>query len=227
MLLSVIIPAYNEKETILEILKSIDAVEIYKEIIIVDDGSTDGTRELLSQFKDSKNVHVYLHSENMGKGMAIRTAIPHCSGDIIIIQDADLEYDPKDYVKLIEPFKDKNVKVIYGSRFLNCANKYSYFRFYLGGRLLSLITNILYGQRLTDEPTCYKVFDAELLKSITLKCKKFEFCPEVTAKVAKRGFKIKEISINYYPRTLSEGKKITWKDGIEAIWVLLKYRFVN
>ena len=227
MFLSVIIPAYNEKNTILEILKKIEEVPLNKEIIIVDDGSTDGTRELLAQFNDSKNIHVYLHSKNKGKGMAIRTAIPHCSGNIIIIQDADLEYDPSDYLKLVDPFIDPKVKVIYGSRFLNSKNHHSYKRFYMGGRLLSLITNILFAQKLTDEPTCYKVFDADFLKSIPLKCEKFEFCPEVTAKVAKKGIKIKEVPINYYPRTLDEGKKITWKDGIQAIWVLFKYRLVN
>ncbi len=227
MLLSVIIPVYNEKKTILEILKKIEEVPLNKEIIIVDDGSTDGTRELLAQFHDSVNIHVYLHPNNKGKGMAIRTAIPNCSGDIIIIQDADLEYDPADYLKLVEPFKYHEVKVIYGSRFLNNVNRHSYLRFYMGGRLLSFITNILFAQNLTDEPTCYKVFDADFLKSIPLKCKKFEFCPEVTAKVAKKGIKIKEIPINYYPRTLGEGKKITWKDGLQAIWVLFKYRFVN
>ncbi|MCK4813655.1 MAG: glycosyltransferase family 2 protein [Candidatus Marinimicrobia bacterium] len=227
MLLSVIIPAYNEKNTILEILNRIESVPIDKEIIIVDDGSTDGTRELLDQYKNSKNIRVFLHPENKGKGMAIRTAIPHCTGDIIIIQDADLEYDPFDYLKLVEPFKNPLVKVIYGSRFMNPENRHSYFRFYIGGRLLSFITNLLYFQNLTDEPTCYKVFDANFLKSIPLQCEKFEFCPEVTAKVAKKGIKIKEVSINYYPRTLDEGKKITWKDGLQAIWVLFKYRFTN
>jgi glycosyltransferase involved in cell wall biosynthesis len=227
MLLSIIIPVYNEKNTILEVLEKIDEIHLNKEIIIVDDGSTDGTRKLLTQFNESENIHIYLHSKNIGKGMAIRTAIPHCSGNIIIIQDADLEYDPSDYFRLIEPFKDPKVKVIYGSRLLNKNNSHSYKMFYMGGRLLSFITNILFAQKLTDEPTCYKVFDADFLKSIPLKCKKFEFCPEVTAKVAKKGIKIKEIPINYYPRTLDEGKKITWKDGFQAIWVLFKYRFVN
>ncbi|CAH0995242.1 Undecaprenyl-phosphate mannosyltransferase [Emticicia aquatica] len=226
MLLSVLIPAYNEVNNIQNILTKIGEINIPKEIIIVDDGSTDGTRELLAKLK-SDTINVILHKKNQGKGGAIKTAISHAKGDIIIIQDADLEYDPKDYYKLIPLIKSGQEKVVYGSRFLNKQNKHSYFSFFLGGQVVTWITNILYGQNLTDEPTCYKVFDAKLLKSIKLNCTGFEFCPEVTAKIAKLGYKIPEVPINYYPRSISEGKKINWKDGVEAIWVLLKYRFVN
>lgn len=226
MLLSVLIPAYNEINNIQNILEKIGEVTIPMEIIVVDDGSTDGTRELLNRLKNDK-IKVVFHEKNQGKGGAIKTAIEHSKGDIIIIQDADLEYDPQDYYKLIPVIESGKEKVVYGSRFLNKQNKHSYFSFFLGGQVVTWITNILYFQNLTDEPTCYKVFDAKLLKSIKLNCTGFEFCPEVTAKIAKLGYKIPEIAISYYPRSISEGKKINWKDGVEAIWVLFKYRFVN
>lgn len=226
MLLSVLIPAYNEINNIQNILEKIGEVKIPMEIIVVDDGSTDGTRELLNTLK-SDTIKVVFHEKNQGKGGAIRTAIKHSKGDIIIIQDADLEYDPQDYYKLIPVIESGKEKVVYGSRFLNKQNKHSYFSFFLGGQVVTWITNILYFQNLSDEPTCYKVFDAKLLKSIKLNCTGFEFCPEVTAKIAKLGYKIPEVPISYYPRSISEGKKINWKDGVEAIWVLFKYRFVN
>lgn len=226
MLLSVLIPAYNEVHNIQNILNKIGEVNIPKEIIVVDDGSTDGTRELLNTLK-SDTIKVFFHEKNQGKGGAIRTAIAHAKGDIILIQDADLEYDPQDYYKLIPVIESGKEKVVYGSRFLNKQNKHSYFSFFLGGQVVTWITNVLYSQTLTDEPTCYKVFDAQLLKSIKLNCTGFEFCPEVTAKIAKLGYKIPEVPISYYPRSISEGKKINWKDGVEAIWVLFKYRFVN
>ena len=227
MLLSVLIPAYNEINSIDTLLEKIQAVPINKEIIIVDDGSTDGTRERLTTFKSIPNVRVVFHDHNQGKGAAIRTAIQHMTGDIAIVQDADLEYEPQDYPALVAPIAEGREKVVYGSRFLKPENRHSYFSFYVGGQIVTLLTNILYNQRLTDEPTCYKVFDANFLKSIPLDCMRFEFCPEVTAKVAKRGIRIKELPISYYPRSIAEGKKISWLDGIEAIWVLLKYRVVK
>lgn len=227
MLLSVLIPAYNEINSIDTLLEKIQAVPINKEIIIVDDGSTDGTRERLATFKSIPNVRVVFHNHNQGKGAAIRTAIQHMTGDIAIVQDADLEYEPQDYLALVAPIAEGKEKVIYGSRFLKPENRHSYFSFYLGGQIVTMLTNMLYNQRLTDEPTCYKVFDANLLRSIPLDCTRFEFCPEVTAKVAKRGIRIKELPISYYPRSIAEGKKISWLDGIEAIWVLLKYRVVK
>lgn len=226
MLLSVLIPAYNEIKSIDTIIAKIQAVDLDKEIIIVDDGSTDGTRERLATYASVPNVRVIHHEKNQGKGAAIRTAISHIRGDIAIVQDADLEYEPQDYLKLI-PVIEGGEKVVYGSRFLNPANRHSYFSFYLGGQIVTLLTNVLYNQRLTDEPTCYKVFETKFLQSIPLECHRFEFCPEVTAKVAKRGIRIKEIPINYYPRSVEEGKKISWFDGVEAIWVLLKYRIVK
>lgn len=217
---------FNEENTLQKIVAKIQEIPLAKEIIMVDDGSTDGTKTLLKNYERLDNVRVVYQSQNRGKGAAIRAAIPLIEGDVTIIQDADLEYDPRDYLKLIEPLNN-NVKVVYGSRFLNKQNRHSYRRFYFGGVLLSMLTNLLYFQKLTDEPTCYKVFDSQLLKAINLKCQGFEFCPEVTAKVAKRGIKIKEIPISYYPRSIKEGKKINWRDGLIAIWTLLKYRIIK
>jgi glycosyltransferase involved in cell wall biosynthesis len=227
MLLSVLIPVYNEIKSIDAIIEKIQAVPLEKEIIIVDDGSTDGTRERLATYSAVSNVRVIHHTHNQGKGAAIRTAISQIQGDIAIVQDADLEYEPQDYIKLIEPIVSGREKVIYGSRFLKPENHHSYVSFYIGGQLVTWITNLLYNQRLTDEPTCYKVFESAFLQSIPLECTGFEFCPEVTAKVAKRGVRIHELPISYYPRSVEEGKKISWFDGVEAIWVLLKYRFVK
>ncbi len=227
MKLSIIMPVFNEAKTLPLILAKIQQVPVKKEIIMVDDGSTDGTGGLLRELEQQDNIRVIYQNQNLGKGAAIRTAIPFVTGEVTIIQDADLEYDPDDYLKLIEPIKTDNTKVVYGSRFLNKQNKHSYLRYYLGGVTLSLLANLLYSQKLTDEPTCYKVFDSQLLKSLNLKCRKFEFCPEVTAKVAKRGILIKEIPISYHPRSISEGKKIRWRDGLKAIWTLIKYRVVD
>ena len=227
MLLSILIPAYNEVHNIDTLLAKVQAVPLPKEIIIVDDGSTDGTRDRLTAYQNTPNFKVIFHERNQGKGAAIRTAIQYMTGDIAIVQDADLEYEPQDYVALIQPIIEGKEKVIYGSRFLKTENRHSYMSFYIGGQIVTLLTNILYNQRLTDEPTCYKVFETNFLRSIPLDCTRFEFCPEVTAKVAKRGIRIKELPISYYPRSITEGKKISWFDGIEAIWVLFKYRFVK
>ena len=224
MKLSVIIPVYNEKETIETILGRVARVRlpVDKEIIVVDDGSTDGTGDILNKTR-IKNVVIVSHAVNQGKGAAVKTGLDSASGDIILIQDGDLEYDPEDYPSLIRPILDKKTRVVYGSRIMG-HNKASYFRYYWGGRFLSLLANRVYGIHITDEPTCYKVFDAGLLKSLELECKGFEFCPEVTAKVSRLGEAILEVPIAYMPRSIQEGKKIRWVDGLIAIWVLVKYR---
>lgn len=224
-LLSVVIPVYNEKSTIREIVKKVKAVNIPKEIILVDDGSTDGSREILKTMK-SDNVKVLLHPKNYGKGYAVRTGIKEASGRITIIQDADLEYEPKEFPMLIKPIIDGKSKVVYGTRFPKGRPHPPLTNFFfLANKILTLTANILYNANITDEPTCYKVFDTKVLKGLNLKCIRFEFCPEVTAKVRKQGYKIYELPISYNPRTRDEGKKINWKDGIEAFWTLIKYRF--
>ncbi len=232
ILLSVIIPAYNEKNTILEIIKRVKKVKLEKEIIIIDDFSTDGTKELLKKIKDPI-INVFFHDKNYGKGHAIRTGIKKSKGEIIIIQDADLEYDPKDYYKLIKPIVEGKTKVVYGTRFPRKKEKwfpfFHYFSlsnpYYLANKILTTTTDLLYFTDITDEPTCYKVFSSEVLKDINLKCERFEFCPEVTAKIRKKRYKIYEIPISYNPRSTKEGKKIKFRDAIQAMWVLIKYRF--
>ena len=164
--------------------------------------------------------------KNQGKGSAIKEGLKYVIGDIVIIQDADLEYEPEDYHLLIKPIIDGRAKIVYGSRIKGGGRK-SYWSFYLGGRLLSFLANLLYNAKITDEATCYKVFGADVLKKINLKCERFEFCPEVTAKVRKKGYEIYEVPIHYYPRSIEEGKKINWRDGLEAIWTLIKYKFVD
>ncbi|PIN88437.1 glycosyl transferase [Candidatus Pacearchaeota archaeon CG10_big_fil_rev_8_21_14_0_10_35_13] len=227
LLLSVIMPAYNEINTIRKIIDKVKSVNIPKEIIIVDDGSTDGTKEFLQGLNDP-SIKFFHYSGNVGKSYAVRTGISHATGDIIIIQDADLEYDPNDYHKLLEPIISGKSKVVYGTRFPNNASRPPLTnKFFLGNRLLTLLSNILYNAQITDEPTCYKVFDSKVLKSLNLKSKRFEFCPEVTAKVRKKGHKIFEVPISYNPRSVDEGKKINWRDGVQAVWTLIKYRFVD
>ncbi len=227
MLLSVIIPVYNEKNTILKILEKVKSVKIDKEIIIVDDFSNDGTREILESLKGKdEKLKIIFQKKHVGKGFAIRTALKFVEGEIVLIQDADLEYDPNEYPKLIEPILEGKAKVVYGSRVLKKNPKASII-FYIGGRFLSFLTNLLYGTNITDEPTGYKVFSTDVLKSIDLKCLGFEFCPEVTAKVAKKGYKIYEVPINYNPRSIKEGKKIRFKDALKAVFTLIKYRFID
>jgi len=226
MKLSVIIPVYNERFTIREILKRVRSVDIEKEIIIVDD-STDETREILKTFEGVKNIKIIYRKTPQGKGSAIVEGIKHASGEIILIQDADLEYDPDDYIKLVKPIEEGRASVVYGSRFSERKNRHRYGMNLIGTKILTQMTNILYGSSITDEPTCYKVFKASVLKEINLKCRGFEFCPEVTAKVLKKGHKIIEVPIKYNSRTIEEGKKINWRDGVIAIWTLLKYRITD
>lgn len=226
MKISIIIPVYNEKKTIIELIKKVKKVNlknIKKEIIIVDDHSRDGTRDLLKAIKGCKIV---LHEKNMGKGSAIRTGLKYATGDIILIQDADLEYDPKDYPKLIQPITEGKTKVVYGSRFLK-RHKARYRIYYLGNIILSWITRILYLRRITDMETCYKVFKSEVIKKISIKAKRFELEPEITAKILKGRYRIIEVPVSYKCRSFKNGKKITWKDGLKAIGYLIKYRFVD
>ena len=213
--------------TIEEILRRVRAVDIAKEVIIVDDGSTDGTREFLRSVEREDGFKVIFHARNKGKGAAIRTAIPNVTGDIVIIQDADLEYDPRDYPRIIAPIVEGRTGVVYGSRHPGFRNYVPFTRFGAAGLILTVMTNVLYGARITDEPTCYKAFRADVLKGLPLKCERFEFCPEVTAKLRKRGHRIHEVPISFRARSVKEGKKIGWKDGIEAVLVLIKYRFTD
>ncbi len=223
MKLSILIPVYNERATILEILKRVQAVPFEKEIIAVDDGSTDGTRELLAQVQ---GVTVIYHERNQGKGAAIQTALQRATGDIIVIQDADLEYDPRDYKQLVEPIVEERAKVVYGSRFLG-PRMAMFFWHMIANKILTLITNILYDAILSDMETGYKAFRADVIKGIRLRSRRFDFEPEVTAKILKRHIRIFEVPISYYGREYSEGKKIGLKDGFVAVWTLLKYRFVD
>ncbi|MCK4423222.1 MAG: glycosyltransferase family 2 protein [Candidatus Omnitrophica bacterium] len=226
MKLSVIISVYNEKNFIAEILKRVEQVPVDKEIIVIDDGSTDGTKEILEKLQ-MFNVTVLYNSVNHGKGYSIRKGLEQIKGDIVLIQDADLEYDPDDYQKLIEPIISGKAAVVYGSRALSGYTLRSdLFNPFCWGRwLLSFLTNVLYGANITDEPCGYKVFKTEVIKGIPLVCERFEFCPEVTAKVLRRGYKIYEVPACYNPRSFKEGKKISWRDGLEAIITLFKYRW--
>ncbi len=225
--LSIIIPVYNERGTILKILDKINKVDLgmEKEIIIIDDNSVDGTRELLTAWGDKYKI--LFQPRNLGKGRAIRTGLAEVSGDLVVIQDADLEYDPEDIKLLLAKMREKQAQVVYGSRRLKKSNHYEHYSslaFAAGGIFVTWLTNLLYGINITDEPTCYKMFRTGLLKSLNLECERFEFCPEVTAKIARQKIKIYEVPINYYPRHKNEGKKINWRDGAEAIWTLIKYR---
>lgn len=227
MKLSVIMPVFNEHKTIREIIAKVMAVPIEKELVIVDDGSTDGTRDILKEYEGKPDIKVIYHEKNKGKAGAIKTGIPATTGEIITIQDGDLETDPNDFVHLTEPIKKGEAAVVYGSRYLNKGERSLYVTYWLGARFLSWVVNGLYWQNITDEATCYKVFRADILKQIPLVYDRFEFCPEVTAKVSKMGYKIKELPMNYYPRSFAEGKKMNWRDGVKALWVLVKYRFVK
>jgi len=225
-LLSVIIPVYNERETLKEILARVRVVDLEKEILVIDDGSTDGTRDVLKEEEKTGDLKVLYHETNKGKGAAVRTGLEHARGEVIIIQDADLEYDPQDYHKLLKPILEGQAEVVYGSRFLEFRET-MFFLQALGNRIVTLVTNLLYGTALSDMETCYKVFRAEVVKSIPLRSRRFELEPEITAKLLKRGYRIHEVPISYQGREYHEGKKLTWRDGITALWILIKYRFVD
>lgn len=227
MKLSVLMPVFNESSTIVEIVDKVMAIDRDKELIIVDDGSTDGTRDILRDKIEGKpGVRVVYHERNQGKGAAIRTAQAHITGEITIIQDADLEYDPRDYEVLLVPIEEQRADVVYGSRFLGRHRAFLYWH-YLGNRFLTFVTNLLYNTMLTDMETCYKAFRSEIFKSIHIRSDRFEFEPEITAKIFKKHCRVFEVPISYAGRDYVEGKKITWKDGFGAIWTLLKYRFTD
>lgn len=224
-------PVYNEAKTIHEIIGKVMAADIgdvRKELIIVDDGSKDGTRDVLREMSQDSPYRIYFHGQNMGKGAALRTALHYATGDVIIIQDADLEYDPAEYGELIKPVIEGKADVVYGSRLTGgkVARAFNFWH-YLGNKLLTFITNLLYNAILSDMETCYKVFRADVIKSFQIKSNRFDFEPEITAKVLKRKYKLYEMPISYYGRDFSEGKKITWRDGFAAVWALVKYRFVD
>ncbi len=226
MILSVIMPVYNEEKTVREIINRVLDVDIQKELIIVNDGSTDQTAKIIDEFQGQAHIKIIHQPENKGKGSAIVTGLKHIEGDIVIIQDGDLETDPNDYIHLVEPIVQGKTKVVYGSRILG-QNHNSFNTYYFGGRFVTFVANMLYNQKITDEPTCYKVFERELITSMNLKCQRFEFCPEVTAKVSKLGHRIVELPMKYYPRSVKDGKKLNIADGIQAVWTLIKYRFTD
>jgi glycosyltransferase involved in cell wall biosynthesis len=226
MKLSVIMPVYNEERTIQEIVKRVMEVPLEKELVIVDDCSRDKTPELLKAYVGRPEIKVLRHEKNQGKGAAIRTGIQAATGDMIVIQDADLEYDPAEYPILVKPIIEGRADVVYGSRFLGLHRVFLYYH-YLGNKFLTFLTNLLYNTMLTDMETCYKVFRAEVLKGITIRSDRFNFEPEITAKVFKKKFRVYEMPISYYGREYQEGKKITWRDAFPAIWALIKYRFTD
>jgi glycosyltransferase involved in cell wall biosynthesis len=227
--LSVIVPVFNERTTLVEVIRRMRTVElpdgIEREIIVIDDGSTDGTRDVLRQLGDS-TVRVLRHETNRGKGAAVRTGLQVASGDYILIQDADLEYDPEDWPKLIAPVQRGRARVVYGSRFTG-ERRNMLFLHWVGNRLLSLVTNVLYNTTLSDMETCYKLVDRSLMLELSLRSSRFDIEPEITAKILKRRIRIYEVPISYTGREFDEGKKITWRDGFAALWALAKFRFAD
>ncbi len=227
MNVSVIIPVYNEVNTICEILQRVQATGIPSEIVVVDDGSKDGTRDLLKTLDGQNGVRVILHEKNQGKGAAVVTGIRNAAGDVLLVQDADLEYDPRDYPALLRPIEEGKAQVVYGSRFMGAPRRTAMFWHMVANKLLTLMTNILYNNILTDMETGYKVFRREVVHGMTIHARRFDFEPEFTAKILKRRFRIYEVPITFNPRDYSEGKKIKLKDAFEAVWTLVKYRFID
>lgn len=227
MNLSVVIPVYNEVHNISEILKRVQAQKLANEIIVVDDGSTDGTRDLLKELDGKTEVRVILHERNKGKGAAVMTGLHAARGDLLLIQDADLEYDPRDYPELLKPLNEGMADVVYGSRFLGGPRRVAMYWHMIANKLLTTMTNILYDTILTDMETGYKVFRRGVIDGMTIHAQRFDFEPEFTAKILKRRYRIFEVPITFNPRDYSQGKKIKLKDAFEAVWTLLKYRFVE
>ena len=227
MNLSVVIPVYNEAGNIKEIIKRVQAQQLANEIVVVDDGSTDGTRDLLKDLDGRDKLRIILHERNRGKGAAVVTGMRAALGDILLIQDADLEYDPRDYPQLLQPIQEDIADVVYGSRFLGGPRRVAMFWHMVANKLLTVMTNILYNTILTDMETGYKVFRRQVIEGMTIKARRFDFEPEVTAKVLKRRYRIFEVPITFNPRDYSQGKKIKLKDAFSAVWTLLKYRFVD
>lgn len=223
-------PVYNEKDTLLKILQQVEDVElgeVQKEIVLVDDASKDGTTELLKQISQKNPTYKVIFKEkNEGKGFALRDGFAHTTGEYVIVQDADLEYDPRDYSKLIKTLESEHVDVVYGSRFSGDYEEMSNLH-YLGNKFLTLTTNILYGVKLTDMETCYKLIPGDFIRGMEIKAARFNFEPEITAKILRSGLKISEVPINYRGRSHAEGKKITWRDGLSALWTLFKFRFTD
>jgi glycosyltransferase involved in cell wall biosynthesis len=234
--LSVLVPVYNEEQTLEEVVRRVSAVKIPKEIVLVDDGSQDRSREILTRLRDASErekdplnrIKIFFQPENQGKGAAIRTAIDNADGDVVLIQDADLEYDPKDYVQLLEPIQSGLADVVYGTRFVGGgAHRVLFFWHSMGNRLLTLVSNMLTNLNLSDMEVGYKVFRADVLRGIELKSNRFGFEPEITMKLAKRRCRFYEVPISYYGRTYEEGKKITWKDGFAAFYYMFRFRFLD
>jgi glycosyltransferase involved in cell wall biosynthesis len=225
-LLSVVIPVYNERDFVAELVSRVQAQDYRMEILLIDDGSTDGSREIIAGLAEqNQEVQVLLHDHNQGKGAALRTGFLAASGDIILIQDADLEYDPRDYGKLLEPLLDGRADVVFGSRFLGGPHRVLNYHHYLANRFLTMLSNVLTGLNLTDMETCYKAFRSEIIEDMRLRSDRFGFEPEFTARIAARRCRVYEVPISYSGRDYAEGKKITWKDGVAALWTIVRSRF--
>ncbi len=227
MKLSVVIPVYNEKDTLREIIARVQAAPYEKEIVLVDDFSEDGSRDILEEYEGKDGFVVHYHPHNQGKGAALRTGFKRLTGDVVIIQDADLEYDPKDYAVLLGPILDGRAEVVYGSRFLGGPHRVLFYWHYVANKALTTLSNMMTNLNLTDMETGYKVFTRKVADSIQITCDRFGFEPEVTGKIAKLKFRVYEVPISYSGRDYSEGKKITWKDGVAALWYIFKFRFLD